>query len=273
MLPSLLASIALLMATDFAGPDLARETVATCWTTHSDSLGGFTVSVPSSWHLVLEQYRFARYLTVFLSVNNQLQNFNLHDRKFPPDGLPKYFRRMAASQLKPGMIYVTFAHSAGGPLGAPHYGEDQGGASFESSLAQLSQDVHTPSDRNLDFDQIDFVRWGTPWHIYLYCMTPYSPHDRSLAIEMIKSLRFRDVPIVSDAQAIGVALRSLPPEAEPDGDWPSINTRRGKYRTTVTRVGAAFSVTLVLYVSDASKEVSGQWTYLVQADGTASAQP
>jgi hypothetical protein len=259
----LLASLVLL-------PQCTGAPTKTDWTTYADSLRAFSVAVPAAWHKIPADYNFARYLWVFLSINNQAPGFHLADES---TRIQRYgsFLNMVATQLKPGMVYVDFAHGEG-PASVPHYGAGRE-HSFETALAKLVERSKPASGtEDIDFDQLDFVKWGTGWHIYLYCRKPYASRDRDLAIEMIKSLRFSETPIVNDAQAVGVAVRHLPPNAEPTGEWPAINARDGRYSTTIEHVGNAFSVTFVLYATGVSDEVSWRWTYLVNRDGSVKAR-
>jgi hypothetical protein len=95
---------------------------------------------------------------------------------------------------------------------------------------------------------------------------------------MLATFHFLDVPIVSKAQAVGVAVKHLPADAQPPADcdccgpngWSSRSGRFGRYETHVDPVDAGFVVEFALHAGggESDDSVTGRWRFLVYRDGT-----
>jgi len=246
----------------------AAESAAMSTIAYVDSVEGFSLEVPAGWHVAPARYEVMHYSDAFLSVNNRIPGLLLPswtsltlkgERSFLwPDGWGKY--------LEPGTVYIMFTHE-GGPGGwPPCYGASQKDT-FHDALAKALEGSGRRTVGDISIQTVYFTKWTRTWLIVTWMREPCSVRDKEQAIELLKSLRLRETPIVSPQQAVGVAIHHLPTEEQP-GPWPAVNARACARETKVQPDANGYSVEFILYMDDRTQQMRARWSYRVQQDGT-----
>ncbi len=239
----------------------------------------FKVELPRGWFGSAARFSVMHYRDVFAVVSNRSPDLRVMDRH-QPDGC-SYTLAGIAEQLEPGTIYIDFAFFEG-PGGSARYrpGRED---SFDRELAKfLKQPERENSSDLLDQYVLDFIKWGSHWDVRVYCRKPYSEHDRSLAFQVLRSIRFLERPIVNGAQAVALAMQFLPREARiPENSddlcgmgesWLAYGGQFGNRSTRITKTEEGFEVAFVLHENGHGEGEKGRWQYLVRWDGSIEAR-
>jgi hypothetical protein len=170
----------------------------------------FEVDIPREWFAAAANFWVMHYRDVFAVVNNRSSKLRVTDKRVPNGWVNNL--ESVAEQLEPGTVYVDFACFEG-PGGSACYGPGRED-SFSREIA-LFLDDRKPENSTSDLDAyvLEFYKWGSRWDVRVYCRKPYSNTDRDRAFKMLRGLRFFELPIVNKAQAVGAAIKHLPPRS------------------------------------------------------------
>ncbi len=240
----------------------------------ADPLRPFTVDVPGGWFAEAADYSVMHYRDVFAIVNNRSPDLRITDKALP-NGVANGLDTVA-EQLEPGTVYIDFAFFEGPDRSARYRpGRED---SFDRELAAFLKNPEAHSTSALDEYRLSFIKWGSQWDVRIYCRKPYTRQDRDLAFDVLRSIRFFERPIVNSAQAVGLAIQFLPPEAQipKDSDdscgageaWLANGGLQGNRSTRVTKTEEGFEVTFVLHEDNHGEGQPGEWHYLVRWDGS-----
>jgi len=238
-------------------------------TTYTDSLGAFSVDIPQGWRVESVNYSVSHYRCVFLCINSSGEAVRVEDETV--GNVTTNSPESMARQLKPGVVYLDFA-TFEGPGRSRMFGPGRED-SFQPSLkAFLSNKEPAFTSREIDVFRLSFFQCGSRWDVMVACRKPYKADELRRAFEILKSLRFHDLPIVNEAQAVGAAVRCLPPAERGEvGEclsfgWLAMPGRSGEYQTEVFRAGENFVVTLVR-LDGSTDDVVRTWSFLVRRNG------
>jgi len=256
------------LVTDFLGPSCAPESSVKSTISYVDSAQGFSFDVPSGWQVSRSEYEIVHYTDVILSVNNQIPNFRFPDAwtlarrvgggvTYPSDW---------GKLLNPGMVCVVFTYTGGPGFWPPCYGNAEWDG-FDDALAKALQPAAKKTPTDVEIYNLPFAKWSRHWQIVAWMRKPLKRHTREQVLELLKSIRFRETPIVSPDQAVGAAIQHLPVVEQP-APWPAVSARNCAYETTVNASADGYSVKLVRYAEDEPKQVQGRWTFVVRQDGS-----
>lgn len=234
----------------------------------------FTVDLPRGWFAKAANYSVMHYRDVFAVVNNRSPALRVTDKTLPNGRT--HSTDTVADQLEPGTCYIDFA-TFEGPGRSARYrpGRED---SFDRALAAfLKNRKPERSTSLLDEYVLRFIKWGSQWDVRVYCRKPYTRQERDLALDVLRSIRFFERPIVNGAQAVGLAIQFLPPEAQipKDSDdlcaageaWLANGGQYGNRTTRITKSDEGFEVTFVFHEDGVGGSQDRRWEYLVRWDG------
>ena len=218
-----------------------------------DSVQGISFAIPVGWHVTPADYEVSHYVDVFLTVNNQISDFRLPSSwslarevrggvEYPTDW---------GKCLDPGMVHFLFTYVGGPGAWPPHYGPSHFDK-FEDALAKALEPSARRTCGDVDIYSLHFTKWSRLWEIVAWVKQPCTAQERKQVVDLLRSIRFRDTPIVSLDQAVGAAFHHLPAR-EQLGQWPAVSARNCEYETRAQAVANAYSVEFVLY-SDGDPE-------------------
>ncbi len=246
---------------------------------YHDALRGFAFDVPPGWNAEKAEFSACHYRDVFAVVCNRDTVHRVTEQQ--TGNTWTYGPEVIANQLPPGAVYIDMAISEG-PGASASYGPCRDD-SFERERQSFLRNPKKWGTNDLDAYTLNFVKWGGRWEILIACKKPYSKQDREMAFELVRSLRFLEVPIVNAAQAVGAAVEFVPAFAQPvdsiagpngecaccvDCGWLANGGRDGRRQTLLKRLDDGFAVTFLLFEDGNSDRVEGTWSYLVRWDGT-----
>jgi hypothetical protein len=264
----LIAMISVGLFAEVLGPSCARESSVKSTIAYVDSAQGFSFEVPSSWHVNRTEYEIVHYTDVILSVNSESPDFRFPDAwtlarevgggvAYPTDW---------GKLLNPGMVCVVFTYAGGPGFWPPCYGNAYWD-SFDDALAKALKPAASKTATDVEIYSLHFAKWSRHWQIVAWMRKPLNRHTRDQAVALLKSIRFRETPIVSSDQAVGAAIEHLP-TLERQAPWPAASASNCAYQTTVTDSAGGYFIKFVRYSEEDPKQIQGRWDFVVRQDGS-----
>jgi hypothetical protein len=232
---------------------------------YRDKNQGFRVSVPVSWTVVPGRFHVSHHRYVQLTLNN-CNDPDLRVKDWTEGTRTTYGPSTVSLQLPPGAVYIDVAKRDGPPPLMPPFAwlpDDLP----ESKIARFLADTPVHWDTaELKAYEIDFLKWGWNWDIRIYCRKPFEKCDLEEAFQIVRSLRFSDVPIATSWQAIEAVIPHLPEEARliPKSD---ICHDYYRYDLDVERVDVTFIVTFTELDGTVDRRPIRSYEYLVSRQG------
>ena len=255
---------------------LLLATPAGAATTYVDTTEVFSVTIPNRWHAERANFSVTHYRGVFFCVNNKAPGIRIHDVN------GGYVTDMA-DKLPKGTVYVDFAHFDG-PARVAMFGPGRDDTAEQMLRAFVRSPEKNSGKDGLEWYELNFMKWGGNWNIWIFCRKPYDRKDFQHALEMLETLQFPELPITSAHQAVKAAMEKLPAagktydpragvgDCSPEDGWLARGGRFGSRETRVLRQGKRFDVVFRLYTTPNGKDVAHEWKYLVQRDGSVTTQ-
>lgn len=229
------------------------------WAVFTDTNRHFHFQYPTTWGINTEVVPVMHYREVFVSLSNaeHLRVGDLH----VATNIWKYGSAETIKQMPAGAVYMDIAWwECPGPL--PRFGpgiQDMEAADLSALLNKSKEE----KDKQLITRTIEFSKWGRRWSIMVYMHGPVGEDQRQLIEQILRSFRFDGIPAGDEIWAIGEALKSLPPEADPDKF-----TREGGssvYYDQTKKDGSNVIVAFTKQFSDKSRKT---WCFRVTETGT-----
>ncbi len=240
----------------------------------ADPFRPFTVDLPRGWFANAANYSVMHYRDVFAIVNNRSRALRVTDKALPNGW--EHSMDAVAEQLEPGTCYIDFAFFEG-PARSARYRPGREDSFDQALTAFLKNRKPERSTSLLDEYVLNFIKWGSQWDVRVYCRKPYTRQERDLAFDVLRSFRFFERPIVNSAQAVGLAIQFLPPEAQIPNDsddlcgvgeaWLANGGQSGNRSTRISKTEEGFEVKFVLHRNSHGQGQAGQWQYLIRWDG------
>ena len=160
---------------------------------YQDKVQGFGISVPAGWTIVPGRFHVSHYRYVQLTLNN-CNDIDLRVKDRTEGSRTSYGPSTVSLQLPPGAVYIDVAKWDGPPTLMPPIAwspDDLPEARIARFLADTPVRWETTE---LEAYKIDFLKWGWSWDIRIYCRKPFERRDLEDAFQIVRSLKFSDVP-------------------------------------------------------------------------------
>ena len=178
-------------------------------TEHTNRNEWFSLCIPMGWSFADTSYHYMGRIDVFGLARNRAATGTTPDISHEYMHLGPERRTWEAELahgVPPGGVIVMFSHFHGGPYVECNFSRDVLG----ESLADLVDTLRMSFSQAEPF-RLHFGKWGDNWQITVLAQS-VTPAD-SLAIrDLLRSITFKSVPVVSQGQAAQLAYRALPVE-------------------------------------------------------------